>query len=66
MSSATPTAKIFYTTNGNTPTASATLYTGPITVSASETVKAIAAETGYTPSAVASATYTLMPATAGP
>jgi hypothetical protein len=66
LSSATPTAKIFYTTNGATPSASTTLYTGPITVSKSETVKAIAAETGYTPSAVVSAAYTIAPATATP
>lgn len=57
ITSASTAALIFYTTNGSTPSASATHYTGPITVSASETVKAIAIATGYTPSPITSATY---------
>jgi hypothetical protein len=52
-------ATIHYTTNGTTPTTSSTIYSGPIQVSTTETIKAIAVETGYSPSAVASATYTL-------
>ncbi len=52
-------ATIYYTTNGVTPTASSTVYRSPITVATSETVKAIAAATGYSNSAVASATYTI-------
>ena len=47
ISDATSGAKIYYTTNGTTPTTSSTLYSGPITVSASETIEAIAAATGY-------------------
>ena len=59
ISSATPTALIFYTTNGSVPSASSTKYTGPITVAKSEQVRAIAIETGFTPSPVVSANYTI-------
>jgi hypothetical protein len=53
----------YYTTNGTTPTTSSTLYTGPFTVSTTETVQAIAAEAGYTNSAVASMLYTVASST---
>ena len=58
-------ATIYYTTNGTTPTTASTLYTGPITVSASATVKAIAVASGLPNSAVGSATYTIQQATTG-
>jgi beta-glucanase (GH16 family) len=64
ISDATSGAKIYYTTNGTTPTTSSTLYSGPITVSASETVEAIATATGYTTSSVGSAAYTISTPTA--
>ena len=63
ISTTTPSATIYYTTNGSTPTTGSTVYAGPITVSATETVKAIATATGYTSSAVGSAAYTLKVAT---
>lgn len=59
LSDATTGAAIYYTTNGSTPATSSTQYTGPIAVSSTETIEAIAADTGYTSSAVASATYTI-------
>ncbi len=59
ISTTTPGAKIYYTTNGTAPTTSSSVYSGPITVSSSETLEAIAAETGYTTSSVATAGYTI-------
>ena len=52
-------AAIYYTIDGTTPTASSTLYTGPISVTVTQTINAIATATGYANSAVGSATYTL-------
>lgn len=59
ISDATTGATIYYTTDGSTPTTSSTQYTGTISVKSTETIKAIAAATGFSTSAVASATYTI-------
>ena len=59
ISDAPPGAAIYYTTNGTTPTTGSAVFAGPITVSSTETLEAIAAASGYTNSAVATATYTI-------
>ena len=55
-------ASIYYTINGDEPTAQSTLYSTPIEVAQTTTIKAIAVKDGVS-SAVASATYTIVTAT---
>jgi hypothetical protein len=52
-------AVIHYTTDGSTPTVSSTIYTVPVAVSTSRTLKAIAIKTGMTDSAVLTAAYVI-------
>jgi hypothetical protein len=59
MASATSGASIRYTTDGSTPTASSTLYSGTFTLSNSATVKAAAFKSNYNTSGVASAGFTI-------
>jgi len=59
ISDTTAGATIFYTTDGSTPSTASTQYTGPISVKATETLKAIATASGFSNSAVATATYTI-------
>lgn len=51
-------ASIYYTADGSAPTLDSTLYAGPITLSETKTIKAIAVEDGKIMSAVASQTFT--------
>ena len=49
---------IYYTLNGSTPSASSTMYTGPLTIPAPATLKYIAIDPFNIPSAVKTETYT--------
>ena len=59
ISSATEGASIHYTTDGTTPTTASAVYTQPIPVSVTTTVKALAVKEGFSDSAVATAIYTI-------
>jgi len=59
ISDATSGGTIYYTTDGTTPTTSSTVYSGPITVSSSMTLQAMATETGYANSPIATAAYSI-------
>jgi hypothetical protein len=60
ISAATSGASIRYTTDGSTPTStSGTLYTSPLTISATTTLKAIAYKSGMNDSAVSTGVYTI-------
>jgi len=61
MTDATSGAAIYYTTDGSTPTTSSTKYTGSFSISTNQTVNAIAAASGDTNSAEATANYTFTP-----
>jgi hypothetical protein len=64
ISTTTSGASIRYTTDGSTPTSSTgTLYSAPLTVSTTTTIKAIGYMTGIMDSTVASATLTIQAAT---
>ena len=66
ISCATDGAKIYYTTDGNDPTAESTEYTTAISVTLPMTLKAIAVKSGMNGSAVASASYTIKGTVATP
>jgi uncharacterized repeat protein (TIGR02543 family) len=59
LSTATTGATVYYTINGNTPTASSIKYVTSITITAATTIKAIAVKSGMTDSDVFTAAYTI-------
>lgn len=60
----TPGAAIYYTTDGTWPNTSSSMYSGPITVSSSENIAAIAVASAYTNSPTVMASYTIRPRSA--
>ena len=66
LSTITPNAAVFYTTDGSTPTTQSTAYTGPIVMNATGTIKAIAGRKGYANSALVTATYSIGATSAAP
>jgi hypothetical protein len=57
LSDTTPGAVIYYTTNGTAPTTGSAQYSLPLQVSATTSIEAMAAASGYIDSAITSATY---------
>jgi len=66
ISDATPSARIYFTTDGTLPTPASSLYSGPLPLSGTETIEAIAVLSGAANSSVTSATYTIQVAAAAP
>jgi hypothetical protein len=66
ISDTTPGATIYYTTDGSTPTTGSAVYSSPISVAGTETLKAVAMGAGYSGSVVASVGYIIDLQTAEP
>ncbi|MET3290915.1 UNVERIFIED_CONTAM: uncharacterized protein YjdB [Brevibacillus sp. OAP136] len=60
ITSGTAGASIYYTTNGDDPTTSSTLYSSPVVVEDDLTIKAIAVSTGKLDSEIMSKSYTII------
>ena len=57
LTDTTPGVSYFYTTDGSVPTSASIPYTGPITITSTQFLRAVAVETGYGNSAASSAKY---------
>jgi len=64
LGDAVPSAVIYYTTDGSTPTVNSPVYSGPITVNNTETLQAIATS-NLTPSIAGGGTYSILYSGAG-
>jgi hypothetical protein len=60
ISDSTPSSTIYYTLDGTTPTHASSVYSSSLTISSTTTVKALGSTAGYTDSAVATATYSIV------
>jgi hypothetical protein len=65
LADSTPNASIYYTTNGTPASTGSTLYTGPIQVTSSETINAVAIAPGFSQSPNESASYTIGSSSSG-
>lgn len=63
ISTTTPSATIYYTTDGTAPATNSQVYSSALGVANGETLEAIATASGYLPSGATSATYTYVVAT---
>jgi len=61
ISTTTANATLYYTTDGSKPTTSSLIYTGPVSIGATETLSAVAVASGLSNSPVASGVYTIIP-----
>lgn len=59
MQTTTSGASIYYTSDGSTPTQSSKLYSAPISLTGNTSIKAAAFKSGYQPSTVASASFSV-------
>src|SRR3989475_10412472 len=66
MSTTTSGATIYYTTDGSTPTTASSVYTGPVPLTTTTPLRAVAAASGMANRAVTSATYTIVQPAAPP
>lgn len=67
LADAASSATIYYTTDGTTPTTASTVYAKAINVATTTTIKAMAAASGFSNSAVSTGTFTItLPAAATP
>lgn len=67
ISDTTPSVTIYYSTDGTEPTTNSPVYTGAILIKSSETLQALAVASGYSPSPIASESYTIdIPANPAP